>query len=68
MKNSGLENIRRAAAVAMLKGNFAKTYRKELISGMVEDEVDPKAYKVEVYLNDRFYSLVRPQNTPLEKL
>ena len=68
MRDSGLDNIRRAAAVAMLKGTFAKTYRKELVSGMVEDEIDPKSYKVDVYLNDQFYSLVRAQSTSLEKL
>ena len=68
MKSSSLDNIRKAAAVAMLKGTFAKTYRKELISGMVQEEVDPKSYKVQVYLNDQFYSLVRSKNVPLEKL
>ena len=59
MKDSSLNNIRKAAATAMLKGAFVKTYRAELISGMIEDGVEPKAYKVKVYLNDRFYSLVR---------
>ena len=43
MKGSSLDNIRKAAAVAMLKGTFAKTYRQELISGMVQEEVDPKS-------------------------
>ena len=59
MIDSGLENIRRAAAIAMLKGTFAKTYRQELINGMVQDEVDPQSYKIDVYLNGQFYSLVR---------
>ena len=59
MINSSLQNVRRAAAVAMLKGTFVKTYRQELISGMVENEVDQKSYKVDHYLNERFYGLVR---------
>lgn len=65
MKDSGLNNIRRAAATAMLKGAFAKAYRTELISSMIEDGVEPKAYKVQVYLNDRFYSLVRSKHSTL---
>ena len=59
MTHSGLQNVRRAAAVAMLKGTFAKTYRQELISGMAEEGIDQKPYKVDLYLNDQFYSLVR---------
>lgn len=59
MRTSGLENVRRAAAIATLKGTFAKNYRKELIDSMIEEEVDPKDYKVQLYLNERFYSLVR---------
>lgn len=65
MKASNLENVRRAAAVAMLKGAFVKTYRNELISSMIEDEVEPKSYKVQLYLNDRFYSLVRANKSTL---
>lgn len=59
MINSSLQNIRRAAAVAMLKGTFAKSYRQELIDGLAEDGVDQKSYKVDLYLNERFYGLVR---------
>ena len=59
MVNSSLENVRRAAAVAMLKGTFAKTYRQELINGLAESGVDQKSYKVDLYLNERFYGLVR---------
>ena len=65
MRASNLENVRRAAAVAMLKGAFVKTYRKELIGGMIEDRVEPKSYKVQLYLNDRFYSLVRTNKSAL---
>jgi len=59
MKNSKLDNVRRDAAIAELKSTFAKTYRKELINSMIQDEIKPKSYKVQVHLNDRFYSLVR---------
>jgi hypothetical protein len=65
MKDSGLNNIRRAAATAMLKGAFAKTYRTELIDGMIQEGVEPKAYKVQLFLNDRFYRLVRTKSTTL---
>ena len=59
MRTSGLENVRRAAAIATLKGAFTKNYREELIDSMIEEGIEPKDYKVELYLNDRFYSLVR---------
>ena len=59
MRTSGLENIRRAAAIATLKGTFARSYRQELIDSMVEEGVEPKDYKVRFYLNERFYTLVR---------
>ena len=59
MKSSKLDNVRRAAAIAGLKSTFAKTYRKELIDSMIQDEIKPKSYKVQLHLNDRFYSLVR---------
>ena len=59
MKTSRLDNIRRAAAIATLKGTFAKNYRAELIDDMIEEGVDPKDYKVRLYLNERFYTLVR---------
>jgi hypothetical protein len=59
MKTSGLKNIRRAAAIATLKGTFTKNYREELIASMIEEGIEPKGYKVELYLNERFYSLVR---------
>jgi len=65
MKNSSLENICRAAAIAMLKGTFANTYKQELVSGMIEEEISPKPYKLQVYLNDRFYSLIREKKSAL---
>ena len=65
MSGSGLENVRRAAAIATLKGAFAKGYRKELIESMIEEGVEPKDYKVQLYLNERFYSLVRKMSPTL---
>ena len=59
MKSSKLDHVRRAAAIAELKGTFAKTYRKELINSMIQDEIRPKSYRVVVHLNDQFYGLVR---------
>ena len=59
MTNSSLKNVRRAAAMAILKGTFVKAYRQELINGLAEDGIDQKSYKVDLYLNKRFYGLVR---------
>ena len=57
--NPGLQNVRRAAAVAMLKGTFTKTYRQEMINGPAEDDVAQKSYKVALCLNERFSGSVR---------
>jgi hypothetical protein len=58
MIRSKFDNIRRDAGIAVVKGAFAKTYRKELVNRMRQDEVSPKFYKVKLYLNNLFYSLV----------
>jgi len=65
MKESSMGNIRRAAAIAVIKGAFAKTHREDLIIDMIQKEVDPKSYKVDVFLNDRFYSIVRDNKSTL---
>jgi len=65
MRDSRLDNIRRAAAIATLKGAFAKSYRKELVNDMIQDEISPKPHKVEFYLNERFYNLVREKSSEL---
>lgn len=65
MKNSNLSNIRRDAAVALKKGAFFKTHREELLIDMIQKDIDPKSYKVQVYLNDRFYSLIRNKKSIL---
>jgi hypothetical protein len=58
MIRSKFDHIRRDAGIAVVKGAFAKTYRKELVSSMMEDDVSPKFYKVTVYLNNLFYRRV----------
>jgi len=60
-----MANIRRAAAIAIIKGAYAKTHREDLIIDMIQKEIDPKSYKVDVFLNDRFYSIVRDNNSAL---
>jgi len=62
MKDSRLDNIRRAAAIAALKGAFAKSYRKELVNDMIRDEISPKPHTVDYFLNEKFYSLVREKS------
>ena len=55
MIRSKFDNIRRDAGIAVVKGAFAKTYRKELVNSMMEDAVSPKSYKIKLYLNNLFY-------------
>ena len=46
--NPRMKDVRRAAAVAMLKGTFTKTYLQDLINGSVEDGITQKSCKVDL--------------------
>jgi hypothetical protein len=58
MRDSWSKSVRRTAAVAYLKGAYFREYKKELVNDMIEEGVGKKAFKVNYYLNKRFYSVV----------
>jgi hypothetical protein len=65
MRDSWSPKVRHSAAVACLKSAYFKTYKDELIQGMIADGVGKKAYKVNAYLNKRFFSIVKKQSEPI---
>ena len=59
LKTSRSANLQRKAQLATKKVKFLKTNKNILIDEMVEQEISPKRYKVEYYLNKRFYEMYR---------
>jgi hypothetical protein len=59
LKTSRSVNLRRKADLAERQVTFFKTNKNLLIQEMVEQEIGPKPYKVEYYLNKRFFEMYR---------
>ena len=57
MTNSSLQNVRRAAAVAILKGALEKIHTPGKVNGFARDGANQKPYKVALFLNKRSHSL-----------
>ena len=56
MRNSRSENLRRSAMRSRMKAAYYTHAREELVAEMLESNVEPKAYKVRRFLNDKFHS------------
>ena len=48
-------NIRRSAIRACKIAAFCRSSKKELVEAMLENNIEPKAYKVRYFLNGRFH-------------
>ncbi len=62
MGNSASDNIRNEVSIALMKASFYKKNKELLIEEMMEMRVDPKLYKVQYFLNMRFFAIVRDHN------
>lgn len=58
MRKSKLLNIRREAAMKCLKATFLETYKDELVEKMMADNVEVKEYKMQIYLNKKFFEVL----------
>ncbi len=54
--NSKSENIRQAAALYCLKADFFKSHKETLIEEMAAQHIETKNYKMNYYLNGRFFN------------
>ena len=54
LRNSRSEKIRRAAIRACTIAAYCRQSRDELVKEMLENDIEPKAYKVRLFLNDKF--------------
>jgi hypothetical protein len=59
MRNSRSENIRRSAIRSCMKAAYCRHSREELVREMLENNIEPKAYKVRLYLNKKFHGHVQ---------
>jgi hypothetical protein len=54
LRSSRSEKIRRSAMRSCMKAAYCKHSKEELVEAMLENNIEPKAYKVRHFLNDRF--------------
>ena len=59
LKTSRSVNLQRKANLATKQVTFLTTNKNMLIDEMVEEGISPKRYKVEYYLNKRFFEMYR---------
>ena len=58
-RNSRSEKIRHSAKRSCMKAEFCRHNRKELVKVMLENNIEPKAYKVRHFLNNRFNEVLQ---------
>jgi hypothetical protein len=54
--NSKSENIRQASALYCLKADFFKSHKETLVEEMAAQNIEAKTYKMNYYLNGRFFN------------
>ncbi|MDM8516602.1 hypothetical protein QUF76_10410 [Desulfobacterales bacterium HSG16] len=59
MMNSKGDNIRKDAAIALMKANFFRKNKDLLVQGMIKSKVIAKSHKIEYFLNDKFFAIIR---------
>jgi hypothetical protein len=59
MRNSRSENIRRSAVRSCMKAEYCRHSKDELVREMLENDIKPKAYKVRLFLNEKFHAHVQ---------
>ena len=52
--SSRSEKIRRSAKRSCIKAAYCRHSKEELVNAMLENNIEPKAYKVHHFLNDKF--------------
>ena len=59
--NSKFGNVRSAAETALLKVAFLNNYREILVQDMLSSNIGIKSYKIDYYLNQRFFATIRSE-------
>ena len=54
LRSSRSEKIRRSAMQSCMKADYCRRFKEELVEAMLENNIEPKVYKVRHFLNGRF--------------
>ena len=60
-RNSKSENLQRAAAISCMKAAFFNDFKVQLIEDMIKASIGSKTYKINYYLNQKFYGIINPK-------
>ena len=58
------EKLRRTAEIACLKAAYLNQYKSQIITTLMEKNVEPKPYKIQYIVNTLFYDLIRRTAQP----
>lgn len=61
MRSSKFSNAKKAGEMARLKADFLRNNKGFLVLGMLENRISPADYKIDHYLNSKFYSTIRSE-------
>jgi hypothetical protein len=59
--------LRRAAALSCMKAAYLKDYKDELIQEMIKADIGTRSYKIQYYLNQRFFNIIQPKYVALNR-
>lgn len=60
-RNSKSENLRHVAALSCMKAAFFNDFKGQLIEDMIQAKIGPKPYKINYYLNQKFYGIIHTE-------
>lgn len=59
LRYSESANIQRAAALYLLKATFFRNYKDNLVTEMMQINLAAKPYRVQFYINQKFFKIMR---------
>ena len=62
MATSKFNKVRSAAELSGLKADYFRLHKKELIKDMMEEQIGLKAYKIQYFLNMKFFATHHQKN------
>ncbi len=60
-RNSKSLNLQRTAALSCMKAAFFNDFKAQLIEDMIKASIGSKPYKINYYLNQKFYGIINPK-------
>ncbi|UCE55813.1 MAG: hypothetical protein JSV31_10275 [Desulfobacterales bacterium] len=67
LRHSRSEHLRRSAALSCMKAAYLKGYKDELIQEMIKADIGTSSYKIQYYLNQRFFNIIQPKYVALNR-